>query len=249
MNMKTILSISELLAKLKIYKKEIESKYNEYLNPESEEAKHSKLLMTLYYDDRNVTIRGIPTEDYRKDIQSMYDSINSAVSNYTKLMMVKNAVNSTCKLTIPSLDTGKEVEMTIDQILTLKSPSIKNYYFGIINKLKSDKELVYSALHNHEETAMSTENINRYVNAKLNSLNMSNDYDSMSANYAKFAQEYKDANKISIFDPLNLLDKMENYESRIIDFYNTIDYKLLEFNSITKVWIDFDLEEDFWGFY
>ena len=120
---------------------------------------------------------------------------------------------------------------------------IKEYYMKFAERIKDDIDFVNSTLKKYNESTLSDDKINTYVLTKLNTLKINVDFDKLNSllsipQYKDFAKEYEDANKLEILDPLNLLKESNKLIDNIYDFYNTIDLKLLEFNSSTKIWID-----------
>lgn len=199
----------------------------------------SRLLLTLYNPSRNTTIGGLSVEDATIDLTTRYTGIINLITLYTSLLEIKESVNSKYTLEVPGITTGKPVTLTITTILNYKSKSVKDYFMKLIEKINRDKTQIVNALESHQKNVMSQDRIDQYVNSKFTSLKMNSMDDMKSANYRTFAEEYINANKLDILDPNNIKD-WTKIESNIKKFYSTIDYKLLEFNSTTKLWIDID---------
>ena len=197
----------------------------------------SRLLLTLYNPNRNTTIGGVSVEDATIDLTVRYDGIFNLITLYTSLLEIKESVNSRYTLEVPDMITGELTTLTISTILTYKSKPVKDYFLKLIEKINRDKTQIVDALESHQTNVMSQDRIDQYVNAKFTSLKMNSMDDMKSANYKTFAEEYINANKLDILDPNNIKD-WNKIESNIKKFYSTVDYKLLEFNSTTKLWLD-----------
>lgn len=227
---RTLFSMTQLLNTIYDMKKLLES------TSENEFSEDSRLLLTLYNPIRNATITGMDIDTARIDLTSRYNNIINLIETYRMLVSIKEVINNKYTLKVPEILSGEEVELPISIILVLKSKPIKDFYFKLIEKINKDKSEIVNALEDHQENVMSQDRIDKYVNAKFTSLKMNSMNDLKSANYETFAKEYIDANTLEILDPNNIKD-WKKVENNIRKFYSTIDYKLLEFNSTTKIWI------------
>lgn len=230
---RVIMSMTEVLNNL--YK--LKNQINEAM--ENSLGNESRLLLTLYNPNRNTTIGGLSVEDATIDLTTRYNSINNLIILYTQLLEIKEMVNSKYTLKVPDMITGESTTLSISTILTYKSKPVKDYFLKLIEKINRDKSQIVDALESHQKNVMSQDRIDQYVNSKFTSLKMNSMDDMKSANYKTFAEEYINANRLDILDPNNIKD-WNKIESNIKKFYSTIDYKLLEFNSTTKLWMDID---------
>ncbi len=226
-----LMSMTEILNNLYTLKNQIDSTIKDGLGEDS------KLLLTLYNPIRNTTITGLNVEDAKVDLTTRFEGFTNLIRLYEGLLLVKEYYNSTYTLEVPDIITGEPRELTISTILTLKSKTVKDYYFKLIEKINRDKSQIVDALEEHQTNTLSQARIDQYVNAKFNSLKMNSMQDMKNANYETFSKEYIDANRLAILDPNNIKD-WGKIETNIKKFYSTIDYKLLEFNSTTKIWLD-----------
>lgn len=242
--MKEIISITELLNRIKKQKKKILDIDHKYLDENSKEFSSSKLLLTLYKPIDNTTINGVDINISKENIEKEFNEIINSIRILRNLLIIKEQVNSTFTMVVPNIfNSGKDINLSIAQILILKSPLIKNYYYKFINRCKNDIDIANLALEKHNENVLSNDNINRYVIAKFNSLHINIDPEYISdiekiPNYEEFAKEYKSVNEVKIYDPLCITDKLEKISENAASFYDNIDTKLLEFNSTTKIVID-----------
>lgn len=237
------ITITELLNRIKRQRKIVLETDHKYLD--KEESKKAKSLISLYNPSRNTTINGSSINETSEDIRIQYNNIVFNINKLRNLLIIKEQVNSSFKLVVPDIILGdfNSKPLTISQILILKSPMIKEYYIKFAERIKDDIDFVNSTLKKYNESTLSDDKINTYVLTKLNTLKINVDFDKLNSllsipQYKDFAKEYEDANKLEILDPLNLLKESNKLIDNIYDFYNTIDLKLLEFNSSTKIWID-----------
>lgn len=232
-NTKILMSVTELLNTIYELKRKIDSTI------ENDFGEESRLLLTLYNPTRNKTITGLEIDTATVDLTNRYNSIINLIEIYRRLVMLKESINTQYTLEVPDILTGEPTTLSIAMILMLKSKLIKEYYFKLIDKINKDKAEIITALEDHEKNVMSQDRVDKYVNAKFTSLKMNSMNDLKSANYETFSKEYIDANTLKILDPNNIKD-WDKIEKNIRKFYSTIDYKLLEFNSTTKIWIEYD---------
>lgn len=230
---RVIMSMTEILNNLYKLKIQIDETIKNDFSDES------RLLLTLYNPSRNTTIGGLAVEDATIDLTNRYNGIINLITLYTSLLEVKEYINSKYTLEVPDIITGKPITLTISTILTYKSKPVKDYFMKLIEKINRDKAQIVNALESNQKNVMSQDRIDQYVNSKFTSLKMNSMDDMKSANYRTFAEEYINANKLDILDPNNIKD-WSKIESNIKKFYSTVDYKLLEFNSTTKLWLDID---------
>ena len=240
--MEEYISITELLNRIRKQRKIVLEIENKYLDPE--QYKMVKSLFSLHNPSRNTTINGADINKVEDDIVKQFQSIVMNIETLRRLLIIKEQVNSTFTLTIPDVLLGdiEEKTLSIAQILVLKSPLVKDYYLKFAERLKSDVNTLHDGIEYYNSTTLSDEKINTYVLAKLGSLKINIDPKTISsmylAEYDTISKEYIEANKIEVIDPLDLENKAAKYVENIYNFYDTIDLKLLEFNSSTKLWIN-----------
>jgi len=238
-----VYTMSEVVMKLKQARQEVNSKYYEYLDPSSNKAANSKLFFNLYNVQSGRTIKGLPAEEVRDDILKTHESLHDAINMMIKLQHVKNTVNNICVITMHDIfsiyhDSEYIDKFTIDDLVAYKDPKVKNFYINLANKLKSDKAYAEKYLENHEKNLFSDMMKHMMDNPSAPSLT--------NEEFAGLMANYRASNQLEILNPLDI-DPIK-FEEAVIKFYNTVDYKLMEFNNTTKVWIDFFLTDNYWGF-
>lgn len=245
--MKKIMTMTEVLAKLNVSKKRMQSATFEMARCSS----GASIFVTAKKTNRSTTVSGTNISDAEKGIQSNFDMTMDNFSNTWKLLMVKEAVNSMIRITIPNPDfrKGGTITATITEVLSLCGDGSisKKYYNQLLSKMQAEYNNVTSLIKKNEETVLSQERITDYVIQRLNALKENTSKDAVEKVYDEYAKEYIAANTLEIVDPIDIMDKINKLDQWITDFYTTVNFRLSEVNSKTKVWIDFDLDNDFWG--
>jgi len=240
--MMELITVTELLSRIKRERENLKCLYTEYINPETSFS--SKCMINLYNPNTNLTVSGMNIDDTIAYITNIDNSIKKSFTHLQRLLMIKEQVNATSKITINSpFEEDKKITLTIAQVLTLKSDTMRNILLEYSNKLKSDLDYAKSALSKHQKFVLHQDKVNAYVNAKLQSL-----APGAEAKYLDIAQEYFEANKLEMLDPLDIINTIDSRRRRVIEFYDIIDIRLSEFNAHTKIWIDLDNDQEFWGY-
>lgn len=255
--MREDITITGLLNKIKIQKRKVLEIDHKFLDPI--ESKNSKSLVSLYNKSRKTTLGGLDIEKAEFDIKDQFSDIMLNILLLRNLLIIKEQVNSTFKLVVPDiLNQDKDVSLSIAQILILKSPMIKEYYFRLADRFKNDLTMAKLMYEKYNNDVFDEQKINSYVLAKVNSLqsDYKSDYTDLTnlkmvkqlTSYNEYAKEYIDANSIDFLDPLELENNSNKWYDSIHNFYDSIDTKLVEFNSTTQIWIDlYDGAYGSWG--
>ena len=115
--MKEIISITELLNRIKSQKRKVDDISKRYLNSEE-----SRALISLYNKNRNETINGANIIDTENNIKNQFSDIMYNIMLLRNLLIIKEQVNSYFRITVPDIfNSDKEIELSIAQILILKS--------------------------------------------------------------------------------------------------------------------------------
>lgn len=235
--MKVEMTMSEVLAKITMVQKQLE------------ELSMYKLFSDAVIPEKNMTLCSKTTKEESEDqIRSNFDKATQFINNYIKLKMVKEYVNTTVKVEIPNPDfrKGGTVKYTIAEILSLKIPSVIRFYNSMKENMKTSYNKSNAEIEKYKNRVLSEETISSYVTSRLANINDTNTKKG-DQKYQDIAAEFINANRIELLDPINIVDKIDKIEQWYNEFYTTIGYKLSEANATTKVWIDLDLDEDFWG--
>ena len=123
---------------------------------------------------------------------------------------------------------------------------MRNYIFNKIRKLKDDRQFVENYLETNERT-LESDKTSFILNNIKQAIVENSDPNNIADIYSALSTKFNEENELKILDPLKI-DIYER-EKSIIEFYNNIDFKLMEFNNTVKVWVDFDEgSREFWGF-
>lgn len=219
----------QVLRIIKSTQDELDALYKRYIDPETS----VRSMVSLYNKNFGLTINGAPSYEISKEIIDIDDTIVKAINKLKAFSAIKEQVNSEKSVTINDDPTP----YTISWLLMLTSPKVKKYHVDYLNKLEQDFSDARKAQASITRTIMSDEKVSSYVNAKMNSLHISNDPDK--ATYGAFAKEYRDANHMDILDPLNIADTISKRKDEADEFYERISLAISVFNATTKVWVEF----------
>lgn len=254
--MKKVMSMTEVLSNISMCRKRI-GNISTILDGTTYPgliANYKPTFMSIANPMKDQDYFGYNKEDTAKGIQSNWDTIIANINNLVKYSMIKEQVNATHKISIPNPNpmdtTNKEITVTVAEALILNSTSIKNYYVNLLAKLKADYNKMAENMKNHNDTTLSDESISKYVSTILGAQGDKTSAKNIDlSKYSSYVEEYTKANKLEYIDPIKINEKIEFYEKWIDDFYSTIGYRLSEFNSKLKVWVDLDINDgDFWGY-
>lgn len=219
----------EVIRTLKSTQDELDNLYKKFIDPES----NSRSLISLYNKNSGLTINGADARDVSQEINDIHTQIMKAINKLKAFSVVKEEVNSTKTTTL-----SDNTSYTISYLLMLSSPKVKKYHLDYLNKLEKDFNDARKAQAHITRSVMSDDKVTAYVNAKMNSLHITNDPDK--ATYGAFAREYRDANQMDILDPLDIVNTITEKQESAKALYDSINLAISIFNATTKIWIDFE---------
>lgn len=233
----------EVVRMIKTTQDELDELYKKFINP----ATDARSMVSLFNPNSGYTINGAKLSVVSEEIRDIDMRINVTLEKLKIVSSIKEQVNSSKTIKIYDTD-GNPMEYTVSQALMLSSPKVKKYHLDYLNKLEQDYNNAVRAQSSITRKAMSDEKVSMYVNAKMNSLHIIDDPDK--STYGIFAKEYRDANLMSILDPLNIGGAIAKRKEDAKEYYDRLSLAITIFNATTKVWIDF--EDDpckcTWGF-
>ena len=233
----------EVVRLIKSTQDELDEIYKKYINP----ATDARSMVSLYNPNSGFTINGAKASEVNEEIRNIDLHINVTLEKLRIISSIKEQVNSSKTITIYDID-GNPVTYTVAQALMLSSPKVKKYHLDYLNKLEQDYNNAVRAQASITRKTMSDEKVSMYVNAKMNSLHITDDPDKLT--YGAFAQEYRNANVMSILDPLSVGKTIAKKKEDAKEYYDRLSLAITIFNATTKIWIDFDDEPGgcTWGF-
>ena len=248
--MKKVMSMTEVLAKLKTAKNALDKEYNKFSVSDRvpfSSIDSSILLIDVINRSKGSTAAGHPADQAESNVQANWDRLASAQSIVKKLTAIKDGVNHEVKITIPNPDYTKQGTVTVpmSEVLALTNSSIKYMYSRILAGMQTQYESATRYMREFNERVLSNERINGYINDKLNEEGIEGKDDS-TKRYLELYNEFVSMNKIEFVDPVNLKSKIEYLSNWIDTFYTDIDYKLSEKNATIKIEVDLDKDDDFW---
>lgn len=245
--MKTVMTLTELLTKLKLAKKQVEA--DNYTLTTGKDIKGiptlDAMLVGLQLPEQGTDINHIPIEDAAKRIQSNWDTVAANKDKLNKLTMIKDTVNHTTMVSVPNPNytKGGTVTLSIAEVLTLKGK--QNEYRTLLTVMRNTYQAALDQIAKYTLTNLSDAKASDYATKMIAANNSDASDEEKKILRSKYYDEYIKQNKIEILDPINIKDKIDKLEAWITDFYGSIDYKLSEINATTKIEVDLDLDEDF----
>lgn len=231
--MKREFTMLEVVRMIKSVQDELDELYKKYINP----ATDARSMVSLFNPNSGYTINGAKASAVNEEIRDIDVRVYAALEKLSIVSSIKEQVNSSRTIKIYDAD-GNLVEYTVSQALMLSSPKVKKYHLDYLNKLEQDYNNAVRAQSSISRKTMSDEKVSTYVIAKMNSLHITNDQDK--ATYGAFAKEYRDANLMSILDPLHIGETIAKKKENAKEYYDRLSLAITIFNATTKVWIDFD---------
>lgn len=223
----------EVVRMIKSTQDELDELYKKFINP----ATDARSMVSLFNPNSGYTINGAKASAVNEEIRDIDVRVYAALEKLSIVSSIKEQVNSSRTIKIYDAD-GNLVEYTVSQALMLSSPKVKKYHLDYLNKLEQDYNNAVRAQSSISRKTMSDEKVSTYVIAKMNSLHITNDQDK--ATYGAFAKEYRDANLMSILDPLHIGETIAKKKENAKEYYDRLSLAITIFNATTKVWIDFD---------
>lgn len=223
----------EVVRMIKSTQDELDELYKKFINP----ATDARSMVSLFNPNSGYTINGAKASAVNEEIRDIDVRVYAALEKLSIVSSIKEQVNSSRTIKIYDAD-GNLVEYTVSQALMISSPKVKKYHLDYLNKLEQDYNNAVRAQSSISRKTMSDEKVSTYVIAKMNSLHITNDQDK--ATYGAFAKEYRDANLMSILDPLHIGETIAKKKENAKEYYDRLSMAITIFNATTKVWIDFD---------
>lgn len=240
---KVVMSMTEVLQRINMYRKRIEG------YPSLGYNRNATNFCAVGNESTGLLTNGTKISDAEDQALTNYDSVMDIVCNLYKLTMAKEAVNTTMKIKIPNPDlrSDGEIEVSVAEALIMKNDTIIKYYETLLKAMTADKVACDKIIEKNMNSSLSDDCVREYVLQRFRDLGVVNP-DPKSAKYTELANEYIKAHTLSLIDPIGVADKIEDLEKRLEELQVTVNFRLSEINSKTKIWIDFDVEKNFWGY-
>lgn len=225
---KTTATMTEILSTIKLLNKKIETASSELANGR---------FKYRFYDvinNSDTMVNGKNIADLEKEFVANYDSVMSLLSNYRKLIAIKNSVNSRTKITL----NGKTY--TIAEALSM---NVGSDYNRLITNFISHSKKIIDDINRHtkkyNEDTFSDENIGNWVTLTVGNI------DKADPNYKdhvdKAIEKFKELRCVKYIHP-EFPEKISFLEECHDNFNNNINFRLSECNSRIKV--EYDLDKD-----
>lgn len=230
----THITMMELISTIKSISKELDELYKNYVAEDCT----GRAMVSIYNNMTKMTINGAYLIDASSEICAIHERIAKLLADLGSYNMIKEDINSKCKIKFKDLGSDQEIECTVTQFLAITSPKYKKFMLDYNRKLKKDYEDAKAAQAKIAQKVMSEDKISNYVNAKMASLHIIDDPDR--STYSKFAKEYQEANTFVILDPINIADRIDQKIAEIEAWFDSCSAKLAIFNATTKIWYSRD---------
>ncbi len=217
------MTITEALAKLKLYEK----KLDKLINQVSSRSSDTKFVDYRIGENKRGVITGKTEEELRREGQSFLDKYFALLQNFKKLKSAVAQSNALTKVTIA----GKEY--TVVEAIERKRSIM--YEKVIIEALESQLSDVKNKVAKENERAK--ENLSRMLEAKLSS----EAKNSGAKEIEDLAKSLFDLYEAKMIDPLELEKIVEKLTNDVEKFENEVDIALSIVNA--KTMIDVDLDE------
>lgn len=228
--------MTELLSKINLTKKKIDDVVSKDSLRLNSNGLYSPCRLINAKKKSENDINGVPVKEIKLEIMSAYSQIKDLIDNYTKLIMIKNGVNSVAKVNIAGQ------ELTIAEALAYNTSTVKNYHDSLIRRLINDGNEVNKIISDYNKIKFSDQAINGYLSAALGGIS-TGDIKNVDTNIVDdLLKKYHEQNDMEYIDPLNLFEEVDHLHRWYSDFYNTVNFKLSEINS--RLIIEYDLDQD-----
>jgi NADPH:quinone reductase-like Zn-dependent oxidoreductase len=160
-------------------------------------------------------------EDFSKQAQSSYDSINDLIKRKTLIKSAIVTANGVTKVSI----SGKE--MTIADAINFKS--VITFKKQLLNQLTSIHSASTGALNKNNEVV--TANLNEILKHTFGKDNVKVSKEDVE----NVSKPFLDANEFHLFDPIKTSEKIRELETEISTFEMEVDACLSEINAVTFI--------------
>lgn len=203
------ISIHRALAELKLLDKRITKLIKESL----------PFCAVMRNEDKNI---GTDTlDDYRRKIESNFDSINSLIERREQIKSKIMTSNATTKVVVAG------EQMTVVEAIEKKNNIM--YKEDFLKRLRQD--LHYARQEMDMSNTSLPDRLESFLKSTLGDNPSPKDVEALS-------QVFTNKNEVKLFDPLNIDEKIAKLEKEIDDFLMEVDFILSESNSRTTIEID-----------
>lgn len=228
-------TMTELLSKITLTKKKIDyyTTSREYSS-----LNQSSLFLGLKKKGEDF-VNGQPSSVISDNIKGNYQSYTEHLKNWSKLLIIKNAVNTSVYITIAGS------RMSIAEALAYNSTSVKNHCDTLIKRMKTDWAKAQSTIAEYNDQKFSEDKINAYVQTALGGVSsdeMERVKKTTPERIRELIETYKDINSMELIDPLNITERIDKWTEWYDEFFSTINFRLSEINS--RIMIEYDLDKD-----
>lgn len=214
------MTMQEALAKKKILESDITKRLSSGI--------YGKSTFVSYTTDTAVTINGVESNEYIKQMKSSFDSLKHLINNLTKLKIAINKSNAITTITVA----GKEYTVA-DAIARYRALDIeKGFYNTCVNQYNN----VIQNVQKTNDNVNDKDNISRYMSNML----VSESAKKNEQLYNTMLEDYKKNNLVHIVDPNNLKDALDPWANELNSFESEIHTALVTSNINTTIEVEFE---------
>lgn len=203
------ITVTRALAELKHLDSKIEKEIAKYQFADVHQAKQDKTAFCK-----------VTPKEFEKQTKEEYQSVIDLISRRKRLKAAIIKSNAKERVDIAGS------KMTVAEAIEYKS-SI-NLERILLNKLRADAAACNKTIDDNEDKL--NENILNMLEQALGA-----DKKHSKDDYETIAKPFYEANKLSLVDPLGILDKIDKLEDKIDSFNSEVDFVLSESNSRTEI--------------
>ncbi len=185
------------------------------------EKQIEEMLPTGIYQKGKLINNHIEETNFATSAKSKFDSINDLIIRKNQIKSAIVEANSKTKIIVA------DKEMTIADAINFKA--IVQYKKSLINSLKTKYQ--HSLAQLNQQNVVVDQNLQKILEATFGKENVKvgkEDYDAVK-------KPFMEANQFRLFDPLNVVDKIESIQKEVEDFEMEVDAVLSEINAITVI--------------
>lgn len=175
----------------------------------------------------NEKINGMPVENWSKDVQSKWESINALINRRNAIKRAISLSNAKTEVTVA------DKNYTIAEAIEMKQYGMA-YYRELLRKLQSDFSEANKLVEriNSDADIKATNYAQNCVGTDKNSVEAMKEVE-------QIRMSYYNSHKAELINPIDITNKIEELENKIAQFTTEIDSVLSVSNATTIITIEY----------
>lgn len=174
----------------------------------------------------NEKISGIPLDEYKELIQSRFDKASDLIKRQRALNKAIVLSNAVTKVKIG------DTEYTVAEAIWMKNHGIEHERM-LMEEMRNRYSMSQAEINRRNEGI--EERAEQFVTGIYNN----KEGKVATADIEKVKKDFIISNQYELVNPLNILEKIEEYEKRINDFMAEVDSALSVSNALTEITIEY----------